>query len=173
VGVLGQELEKFALFLAASAEHPALVEMEHVAAIGVDSAEEDMFALIAAVSAGDVQGFERQLGLLPSGNAIGVLRILARRLFQLLEARAAMDRGADAMSALKALRPPIHFREVDALVPAMRRWPRARLERALASVLAAEAAIKSPGSAGDVLGLQAVAGIAAAAAGLGAKRANA
>lgn len=161
IGILGQELEKFATFLDAGPETARRLEPEHLAALGAGAGEEDMFQLLAAIMAGNGEAVARQMALLPGGNAIGVLRSLARRLMQMQDLRAAVDAGASAEMAVKALRPPVFWREQQELAGAAGRWPQPRIARALAAVLAAEAAIKAPGSAGDVLGLQAVAMIAA------------
>lgn len=173
IGVLARELEKFALYLNATPDNPQRLEAAHVEALGVDSLDEDLLQLVSALIAGNDAALDRQLGLLPPNNAIGVLRVLARRLLQLAEIRTAMDRGASAGEAITSLRPPMFWKERDSTAAAMPRWSQRRIHRALDRVLEAEAAIKTPSSAGDVLGLQAVAGMAAAMSGLGGRRRSA
>lgn len=161
VGTLGQELAKYALYLDATPGSPKRVEAQTLAAIGTASADDDVYALVTAITVGDRAGVERQLALMPSGSAFVAMRAMARRLFQLLDARRAMDRGADAGSAIKSLRPPVFWKEADQIVPAMRQWPRNRIEAGLASLLAAEAGIKAPASPGEVLALHALVRLAA------------
>ena len=157
-GVLAAELDKFALFLDSSPEDPKRLERAHVAALGADSAEEDMNALVSAVVSEDRRAVERQLRLLADGSAIPALRALARRLMQMAEARAAMDGGADPRSAVKGLRPPIYpFREQDALAAALPRWPTPRIRAALSAMIEGERHIKTPGGPGDTAGWQMIA----------------
>lgn len=156
-GILASELDKFALFLNASPEDPKRLERADVAALGADSAEEDMNALVSAVISADRRATERQLRLLADGSAIPALRALARRLVQLAELRAAMDAGADVRTAMKGLRPPIYpFREQDLVASAMSSWSSARIRTALAAMLEGERRIKTAGGPGDTAGWQAI-----------------
>ncbi len=160
VGILASELDKFALFLDASVQNQKRLDAEALAALGADSAEEDVQALMSAVVAGNRGATGRQLHLLADSSAIPALRALARRLMQMTEIRAAMDGGVDARSAVKALRPPIYpFREQDALAAAMPHWPLPRIRAGLAAMLEAERRIKAPGSPGDRCGWQAILGL--------------
>lgn len=163
VGILGQELRKFALYLDASPQAVRRLEPAHLAALGAGDGEEDLFGLLGAVIEGDRDATARQLGALPGGSGIPLLRNLARKLMQLLELRGAMDRGTSADAAARAMRPPLFWKEQALMAAAAGRWPQPRIGRALDQVLAAEAGIKAPGSAGDVLARQAVAMIAATA----------
>lgn len=155
-GVLAAELAKFALFLDSSPEGPKTLERGHVAALGADSADDDMNLLVGAVIAGQAGAMERQLRLLEGSSAIPALRAVARRLLQMLEARAAVDAGAQPQAAVKALRPPIFWKEADAVASALRDWPQPRIRRALAAMLAGEQAIKTVGGPGDTAGWQAI-----------------
>ncbi|MCG2842831.1 DNA polymerase III subunit delta [Sandaracinobacter sp. RS1-74] len=159
-GILASELDKYALYLDSSPGEPKRLERAHVAALGADSAEEDMAALVSAVVAADRRAVERQLRLLADGSAIPALRAMARRLVQMAEARAAMESGADPRSAVKGLRPPVYpFREQDLLAAALPQWPMARIRRALSAMLEGERLIKTAGGPGDTAGWQAILGL--------------
>jgi DNA polymerase-3 subunit delta len=166
IGIMGRELEKFALYLGATpdAGAPQRLEPAHLDALGAGLGEEDMGALMAAILAGNRVETVRQLGLLPPGDGIRLTRQLARKLMQLLELRQAIDAGASPESAAKALRPPLFWRDAQPMAAAAARWPQPMIARALASLLAAEAGIKAPASPGDMLALQPVALMAAGAA---------
>lgn len=165
-GILASELDKFALFLDSSPEEPKRLERAHVAALGADSAEEDMSMLVSAVISADRRSVERQLRLLADSSAIPALRALARRLIQMAEARAAMDAGADARAAVKSLRPPIYpFREQDALAAALPSWTMPRIRAALGAMLEGERRIKTAGGPGDTAGWQAIVDLGTAAPG--------
>jgi DNA polymerase-3 subunit delta len=152
LGVLASELEKFSLFLGAEPGVPRRLESEHLLLLGADSAEEDMFALVAALTADDARAAEVQFRLLSGTSPIPALRAMARRLLQLAEARSAMRTGLSAEAAAKALRPPVFWKEQAAFVAALGRWSPRRIADGLEAMLAAERAIKAPGSAGDSLG---------------------
>ncbi|WP_181160109.1 DNA polymerase III subunit delta [Sandaracinobacter neustonicus] len=155
-GVLASELAKYALFLDSSPETPKTLERAHVAALGADSAEDDMNLLVAAIVSGNAAAAERQYRLLAGSSAIPALRAIARRLLQLAEARAAVDGGAQPLAAVKALRPPIFWKEQDSTAAALRDWPQPRIRRALAAMLAGEQAIKQPNGPGDTAGWHAI-----------------
>jgi len=156
IGVLSQELEKFALFLDASVAAPKPLSLEDYAKLGADSAEDDMNALVHAIMVGNLQRVERQLSLLSGSNPIPALRAMARRLLLLADLRAQIDQGQSAAEAVSRARPPVHFKERDSLVAAIVGWSRRRISNALSTTLAAEAAIKAPGSAANPLGWQAL-----------------
>ncbi len=155
-GILASELEKFALFLNAAPEAPQRLDREHLSLLGADSAEEDLMLLVSAVVSGNRKMIERQLQLLEGSSAIPALRAVARRLLQLAEARAAVDAGAQPAAAIKALRPPVFWKEQDAMIAAVSRWPMPRITAALAAMLAGERAIKQPGGPGEAAGWHAI-----------------
>lgn len=161
-GVAASELAKFALYLDCDPDRPARLESRHLAELGVDSLEEDVGALVAALVAGDARAFARQIGQLKSAgaSAIPALRAVARKLMQLMELRAAVDGGADAETAMRALRPPVFWKEQKPLLAAVRRWPQPRIRAGLDAMLAGERAIMRPGGPGDIAGWQALLGLA-------------
>jgi DNA polymerase-3 subunit delta len=166
-GVLASELQKFALFLDSAPEAPKDFQRSHLALLGADSAEEDVNLLVSAVVAGDSRQLERQLRLLAGSSAIPALRAVARRLLQMAEARAAVDRGASPDQAVRAVRPPVFWKEVDAVAAALAHWPQPRIRAALAAMLAGEQAIKQVGGPGDTAGWHAIATLAGARLGMG------
>ncbi|MGL6043841.1 MAG: DNA polymerase III subunit delta [Sandaracinobacteroides sp.] len=166
-GVLASELEKFALFLDASPEAPKALARGHLALLGADSAEEDVNLLVSALTSANARQLERQLRLLAGSGAIPALRAVARRLLQLAEARAAVDGGAAAEQAVRSLRPPIFWKEVEATTAALRDWPQPRIRAALAAMLAGERAIKQEKGPGDAVGWQAIASLGMGRLGMG------
>lgn len=161
-GVVARELDKFALYLDSDPARPVRLETRHLAELGVDSLEEDVGALVAALVAGDAKAYARRLAQLQAGgtSAIPALRAVARKLMQMLELRAAVDAGAAADDAVRTLRPPVFWREQKPLAAAIRRWPQARIRAGLDAMLAGERAIKQAGGPGDIAGWQALLGLA-------------
>ncbi len=153
-GVLANELEKFSLFLNASADRPRQLEASHLAQLGADNGEEDINAMVLAIVAGDRPAVERQRQLLGGASSIPVLRALARRLMQLAQARSMVDEGRQPAAAIADLRPPVFWKEKDLLAAAVANWPMERLLTAIAACLAGERAIKTVGGAGEVAGWQ-------------------
>lgn len=154
--ILVAELEKFAIFLDATPESPKTLERSHLAVLGADSSEEDMNALVLAVVTGDRRSTERQLRLLAGTSSIPALRAVARKLMQLADARAAVDSGTPPAAAVKALRPPVFWKEVDAFTAALADWPMPRIRAGFAEMLAGEQLIKTPGGPGEPAGWQAI-----------------
>jgi DNA polymerase-3 subunit delta len=155
-GVLGAELQTLALYLDAAPDRPAELRPEHLAALGTRSAEDDMGALVAAITTGERAAVARQLALFEGASPIPALRAMARRLLQLAEIRAAIQSGARPADAVGGLRPPLFWKERDAVLNSLGRWPLQRIGRALEAMLDAERAIKQPGSAGDIAGWEAL-----------------
>ncbi len=155
-GVLAQELEKFALFLDASAADPKTLSAADFSRLGADSAEDDMNALVHAITMGKLPAVERQLALLAGSSPIPALRAMARRLLLLADLRAQVDAGVSASEAVNRVRPPIFFKEKDSLAASLSGWSRRRIAAGLAAMLAAEEGIKTADSAGSPLGWQAL-----------------
>jgi len=63
-----------------------------------------------------------------------VLYALSQQLMRLLWVRAKIDSGSSADAAVKAFRPPLHFRQADKIKQQVRTWDRDNLKRALERV---------------------------------------
>lgn len=155
-GILRAELEKFALYLDATPDAPQPLDSSVVDALGARIGDEDLGTLIDAITAEKPRIVGRELAGLVRTSAIPALRRMARRLLQLLDARDAMDRGLPPEDAIRSLRPPVFWKETGLLAAALPRWPAGRCRAGIEAMLAAEQAIKAPGSAGDTLGWQAL-----------------
>lgn len=160
VGVLARELEKFALYLDAAPEAPKRLTAADFARLGADSAEDDQNALVQAITTGDLKTVDRQLSLLAGSSAIPVLRAMARRLLLLADLRSAVDTGLQPRAAVDRVRPPVFWKDKDMLADNLPAWPERRIRTGLSAMLAAEEVIKTPGSAGDTHGWQALLSLA-------------
>lgn len=154
--VIRREVEKLGLYLDSAVDRPKSIELADVAAIGVGAADSDQYALVAAVAGGrpDIASdlFERGRSVA----AIVTLRAIERRLVLLLALRGVVDGGVSAKSAVENARPPIFWKERDAVVTELGLWSTPALVRGLGDILAAERAIKSSGSLGETLAVQAI-----------------
>ena len=149
--LIRRELEKLGLYLDASVEAPKALEAADVAALSAGAGEADQFAIPAAVAGGHTAQLANLLDRIPAGLGIVVLRAVERRMTLLLSLRAAVDAGSGARAVVEAARPPIFWKEKDAMVADLAAWTTPALVAASAALLAAERAIKSRGSLGDTL----------------------
>jgi DNA polymerase-3 subunit delta len=103
--LVGQELQKFALYLDASPHQPKELTDEAVDAVGVGSADGEAARLADLALSGDVGQLAEQLARLPAGgaDAIPVVRSLQRRILMLAPARARMERGENLDGVMTSL----------------------------------------------------------------------
>jgi DNA polymerase-3 subunit delta len=148
--LIRREVEKLALYLDCDPSQRRHAERDDVAAIGVGVGDSDQYALVAAVTAGRAALAANLIARLP-GAAIPALRALDRRFQMLLTLRAVVDGGASAKTSVDSARPPIFWKEKDAVAAELMLWPTLALVRGLGDVLAAERSIKSSGSLGETL----------------------
>jgi len=148
--LLRRELEKLALFLDASDTAPRPLELADVAALAPGAGDADSQALVLAITGGRPR---EVVALLSRAAVPGIvtLRAVARRLTMLLPLRALVDGGASPKTAVEGARPPVFWKEKDAVAAELAAWTTPALVAGLASVLAAERGIKAAGSYGETL----------------------
>lgn len=137
------ELEKLAVYVGPGGR----VEFDDaVAAIGNSSAL-SLDDVAFAAGGGDPLAADRALARsYESGTSpVAVLRALSRHLLRLQLARAKIDGGANADSAVRALRPPVFFKQSAAFKRQLSVWSGPRLGQALGLVLEAERQCKRTG----------------------------
>lgn len=151
-GVLARELDKLATYLDARPDRRARLDPGVARAVGAGEGSADIGPLVDAVAARAGADAARALGALAADGVSGIplVRAVARRLAQVAEARAAVDAGATPAATVKALRPPVFWKEEGAVVAAVARWRSPELATAQSRLLAAERAVKAPASVGDL-----------------------
>lgn len=123
------ELDKLALFSAGKSR----IEAADVEAIVGDSSELAIDRILAAAAAGDaglaIAYFSRAMAAGESAQTI----VLAcqRHLQRLHRTRAAIDMGRSLDDAIRQLRPPLHFKQKDALAAQCRLWTTQRIAAGL------------------------------------------
>lgn len=137
-----RELEKLALYVG----KPGAVSLEDAMAVVGDiaGAEDDM---VYACAAGDQAGLARALdrAFREGASPIALVRAALMHFRRLHLAAGAVASGASADQAMRALRPPVFFKRVDAFRAQLRLWPLPRAARALDRLFAAEIECKSTG----------------------------
>lgn len=152
--LIRRELEKLALYLDIAEGESRPLELPDVAAVGVGIGDADMHDLVAAVSGGRAAQAADLLARQAAGLGIPLLRAMERRLALLLALRGAVEAGASPRDAVDAARPPIFWKEKDAIAAEIASWTTPLLTQSLRELLQAERAIKAAGSLGDGLANQ-------------------
>jgi DNA polymerase-3 subunit delta len=160
--VLRRELEKIALYLDASVAIPQTFEIADLNAIGTDLGDAKFGSLVESIAGGDAAAADVQLTRLMMQGMPGItlLRTVARRFWQLLDLRQAVDGGSSPSSAVDSARPPVFWKDKSVIAGEVARLRTPTLRNILARLLSAERAIKRSGSAGDVLCSQVLLGVA-------------
>jgi DNA polymerase-3 subunit delta len=169
-GVLAREVEKLADFANATPARPARLDLDQLGQVVAGDGGADLDPLLDAVTLGQPAEVARQLDRLAAEGQDGItlLRAAARRFSLIAEARAGMDAGQSAETAVKALRP--FWKLERPLAEATRQWPAERIALARARLLATERAIRAPSSAGPRLAAWLLLALARAAAGAAPRR---
>lgn len=161
-GVSRSELDKLVLYMGDAGGQVTLDDA--IACIG-DSAAISLDDVAFALADGEPAALDRAIdrALQDGANPIGLLRAVSRHLLRLHQAGLAIAAGGDAERAVKALRPPVHFRLVERFLRQARRWPPGQLALAMDRLLDAEMACKRTGAPDEALMRHAFLGIARAA----------
>ncbi len=138
------EIEKLALYKGRDGGEITLDDI--VACIG-DAAPSALDDVIFAAAGGDQRGLDRALWkCFETGtNEVVVLRALARHLQRLHLSATKVARGQPPDQAMKALRPPVFYKQQAAFRGQLQHWSAHRLGQAVAIVTQAELDCKSTG----------------------------
>ena len=151
--IMAQEIEKLALYLDAAPDRPAEATAEALEAIGASNPDGELSKLVDAIMGGQPGRVGAEIARLGQSGIAGipVLRALFRRLILLAALRRDIDGGQSPAAAVEARGKAIFFQEKPAITDQASRWPADRLAALADKLLAAERALKSSGTAGDIL----------------------
>jgi DNA polymerase-3 subunit delta len=140
-GPLGQALEVLTLYAGAEKR----LGLADVSAVLADGGDTSMGEAIDAAITGDLAATDKALSLAYEEgiSPVGLLRVLLAELLRLRVAAGAMADGASAQEAMAAMRPPVFFKRQTVVGKALRLWPLAALDQAIAAGLTAETACKT------------------------------
>jgi DNA polymerase-3 subunit delta len=140
-GVSRRELEKLALYCRGQKN----VSLDDVRAVMGDEAEARSEEVADAAGAGDFARLDLSLERLwiADTSAIAVIRAAMGHFQRLLLVKETMARGENLDSAMRRLRPPVHFLRADSFKAQVNRWAPEKLADALDLLLEAEALCKT------------------------------
>lgn len=144
------ELEKLALYV----QGQTVLTPEDIRAVIAGAGGAEIDALIEAVADGAPARVSSLLDFLweEQTSPVTLLRAIQRYFMRLHIARAAMDnKGLSAQAAVKALSPPVFWKNAEPMARHLGRWSSARIEARLAEILEVEAAFKRTGTPAETL----------------------
>lgn len=156
-GLARQEIEKLSLFAHGLGRSVSSDDLAQLMAAGGESA---LDAAGAAAAQGRAAQAVEALARIDGLSGVSALRALLRRLLQLREARALIDDGMSPSDAIAKLRPPVFWKERDAVAAQARMWSIKKLNAALDVLWAAELRAKTAGAPQDLIAADAYRGVA-------------
>lgn len=156
-GLARQEIEKLALYAHDLGRSLNVADIEALMASEAESALDA--ASLAAAQGRAAQAVEA-LARIDALSGVSALRALLRRLHQLREARAHMDQGMSAEDAIGKLRPPVFWKERDAVAGQARLWTAKKLNAAFDVMWNAELRSKTAGAPQELIAADAYRGVA-------------
>lgn len=156
-GLATREIEKLALYAHNLGRDLNLSDID---ALMAGEAESALDAASLASAEGRAAQAVEALARIDALSGVSALRALLRRLHQLREARAMIDDGASAADAIAKLRPPVFWKERDAVSALARRWTAKKLASAYEVLWTAELRSKTAGAPQDLIAADAYRGVA-------------
>ncbi|MGD9982355.1 MAG: DNA polymerase III subunit delta [Hyphomonadaceae bacterium] len=156
-GLARQEIEKLALY-----EHGLgrAVNVDDIETLLAAEAESALDAASLAATEGKAALAVESLARIDALSGVSALRALLRRLHQLRDARLLMDQGASAEDAVAKLRPPVFWKERDAVASQARLWTAKKLSAAYDVMWTAELRSKTAGAPQELIAADAYRSVA-------------
>lgn len=138
------------------------IELEDVEAIVSDASELGVDRIVNAAAGGEPGVAVKELSrALNSGESPQTVIIaLQRHFMRLHRIQADVSSGRAIADAMKSLRPPLHFKQKNAVTAQVRKWPLAHLKRALGEIAKAARNSRQTGSRDDLITESLILGLA-------------
>ena len=122
--IIGQELQKLALYLDASPHAPKELDDGAVDEVGADNSEGDFQRLADLAMGGEIDELAEELARMPAGGAeaIPVVRSLQRRLLVLAPARARIERGERPDAVMASLGRALFWKDKAKIQRMLAKW---------------------------------------------------
>lgn len=156
-GLARQEIEKLALF---AHDLDRAVSSEDLDALMASEGESALDAASLAAAQGKAAQAVEALARIDALSGVSALRALLRRLHQLRDARALIDAGSSPIDAIAKLRPPVFWKERDAVAAQARLWTAKKLNAAYDVLWSAELRSKTAGAPQELIAADAYRGVA-------------
>jgi len=156
-GLATKEIEKLALFAHGLGRAITTADLE---ALMTDEGESALDAASLAAAQGKAAQAVEALARIDALSGISALRALLRRLHQLREARLLIDGGMSPSDAIGKLRPPVFWKERDAVAAQARLWNGKKLNAAFDILWSAELRSKTAGAPQELIAADAYRGVA-------------
>lgn len=156
-GLSRGEIEKLALF---AHELGRKINADDLAQLMAGEAESALDSASMAAAQGRAAFAVEALARIDALSGVSALRALLRRLHQLREARALIDEGMSASDAVGKLRPPVFWKDRDAVAAQTRLWNGKKLSAAFDVLWAAELRAKTAGAPQDLIAADGYRGVA-------------
>ncbi len=156
------EIEKLALYCLSKGS----IEPEDVDAIVGDASDLALEAIAEAAAGGRAKEAISDYGrAIASGESAQAIILITQRYFlRLHRLRGEIESGKSPEEAVQSLRPPLHFRQKDAIVRQSRSWTRPGLDAALKRIAEAAKSARLTSSLEETLGERLILALAALAA---------
>ena len=151
--LMAREVEKLALYLDAAPDRPQTADMAALEAIGAGEGEAELSRLVDTVLGGSPAEAAGEIAQLAEQGVAGIpaIRALAKRVQLLIRLARQMGNRGDAHAVVEAQGKAIFWKEKGGVERQLKRWSPERLSTLADRLLAAERAIKSPASPGDIM----------------------
>lgn len=156
-GLARKEIEKLALYAHGLDRK---LNSDDLAQLLTDESESALDAASGAAASGKSAQAIESLARIDNLSGVSALRALERRMLQLNEARALMDDGASPSDAVAKLRPPVFWKERDAVAAQARAWNAKKLSAAFDVLWSAELRAKTAGAPQDLIAADAFRAVA-------------
>jgi DNA polymerase-3 subunit delta len=156
-GLARREIEKLALY---AHDLGRKISAADVAALMAGEAESALDAASLAAAEGRAAEAVEALARIDAFSGVSALRALLRRLHQLRDARTMIDGGMSASDAIGKLRPPVFWKERDAVAAQVRLWSAKKLNAAYDVLWTAELRAKTAGAPQELIAADAYRSVA-------------
>ena len=151
--LLINEVDKMILYKGDGNEAGATVTLNDIQALAAGGQTGSIDDIIMSAMSGNPDASDGAFQRAVAGkiNSAVILRSLQRHLTRLMEARAHIDSGSSAESAMRSLRPPVFRMQERVFSRHLQIWPSRVLRRALSQSIDAENQLKSAGAPTDAI----------------------
>lgn len=156
-GLAVKEIEKLALYAHGLGRPVSAADLD---ALLADEAESALDAASLAAAQGRAAQAVEALARIDALSGVSALRALLRRMLQLREARLLIDSGLSPSDAVAKLRPPVFWKERDAVAAQARLWTGRKLNAAFDILWTAELRAKTAGAPQDLIAADAYRSVA-------------